>query len=172
MRKHLIYNNTDMLTDDNIRQMLIENSCSVGLLEPKEVTDEEITEYKADMYQDYFDDEVCNLNVKLDGRVLAIANLGLWNGRAQGYKIGKANLNEVMTIGTEDYIDVYFDGYNIHKTAWHHDGTNYLTFREIREERNIDNLLDKIYNGEEVTRAMLNYYTKSLAPYIKQVYGW
>ena len=81
MRKHLIYNNTDMLTDDNIRQMLIENSCSAGLLEPEEVTEEDIAEYKTDMYLAYFDDELCNLDVPLDGRVLAIADLGLWNGQ-------------------------------------------------------------------------------------------
>ena len=120
----------------------------------------------------WFEDEQSNLYRKLDGRILCIADLGLWNGRRSGYKILGNNLNEVLTssIGCDEK-EIYCDAYNVCAIGYHHDGRNHVEFREIRENRNIENLLDKLYNNEEVTRKEINYYTKSLRPYIKQVYG-
>ena len=71
-----------------------------------------------------------------------------------------------------EYIEWYGDGYNIKATVSHHDGTNYYEYRIIREDRNINNLLDAIYNGEEITRKKLNYYTKSLYEDVAKIYGW
>ena len=127
------------------------------------------------IYEDidmWFDDERLNLSKKLDGRILAIANMGLWNGRKAGYKILGHNLNEVLTstIGCDEK-EVYCDAYNVYAEGYHHDGRNYVEFREIREDRDINRLLDKIYNNEEVTRREINYYTKSLRPYIKEIFG-
>ena len=120
----------------------------------------------------FFLDECDNLDKELDGRILAIADLGLWNGRHDGYKIGGTNLSEVMHMGNHDYIKIYCNGLDICKRSVHHDGTNHIVFREVRENRNIDNLTTMIYNGEYVSRQKLNYYTKSLAPYVKGIYGW
>jgi hypothetical protein len=119
----------------------------------------------------YLDDECANLNKETEGRILAIADLGLWNGRRQGYKILTNNVNSIFTTG-DDYTEYYSDGYNIRGTGVHHDGTNFYEYRVIREDRNIQNLLDAIYNGEKITRKKLNYYTKSLHPYVAKVYGW
>ena len=120
----------------------------------------------------WFDDEQSNLFRTLDGRILAIADMGLWYGRRTGYKILGNNLNEVLTCGIGcDEKEIYCDGRNVLATGYHHDGRNHVEFREIREDRNIDNLLNKLYNNEEVTRREINYYTKSLRPYVKQVYG-
>lgn len=120
----------------------------------------------------WFEDEESNLCKQLDGRILAIASMGLWNGRKSGYKILGNNLNEVLTssIGCDEK-EVYCDAYNVYAEGYHHDGRNYVEFREIREDRNIENLLDKIYSGQEVSRREINYYTKSLRPYVKAVYG-
>ena len=121
----------------------------------------------------WFEDEQSNLYRNLDGRILAIANMGLWNGRRAGYKILGNNLNEVLTstIGCDEK-EVYCDQYNVCAYGYHHDGYNTVEYREIREDRNIDNLLEKIYAGEPVTRKEINYYTKSLRKYVKQVYGF
>ena len=133
------------------------------------------TDVNTAVYEDidmWFDDERLNLNKKLDGRILCIADMGLWNGRKSGYKILGNNLNEVLTCGIGcDEKEVYCDGRNVLAKGYHHDGRNYVEFREIREDRNIENLLDKIYSGQEVTRREINYYTKSLRPYVKEVYG-
>lgn len=66
----------------------------------------------------------------------------------------------------------YFDGHNVRCIDHHHDGTNHYLYREIREGRNIDNLLNDIYNGKEITKSRLNYYTRSLGHYVKETYGW
>ena len=144
-------------------------------LKENDFEDYETTDVTDTIYEDidmWYDDEISNLYRVLDGRILAIADMGLWNGRRTGYKILGNNLNEVIScgIGCDDK-EIYCDGFNVLAKGYHHDGTNYVEFREIREDRNIDTLLDKIYNNEEVTRKEINYYTRSLRPYVKQVYG-
>ena len=119
----------------------------------------------------YLDDERANLNVVADGRILIIADLGLWNGRRQGYRILGRRISDILS-SDADYVEWYGDGHNIKATAAHHDGTNYYEYRVIREDRNIQNLLDAIYNGEEITRKKLNYYTKSLYRDVAKIYGW
>jgi hypothetical protein len=123
---------------------------------------------------EYLDDERMNLNKVVEGRILVIADLGLWDGRASGYKILGNNIKEIFNINSRgfDYADFYGDGYNIRASECHHDGTNRYLYRIIREDRNIDNLLDAIYNGEEITSSKLNYYTKSLYKDVAAVYGW
>ena len=119
-----------------------------------------------------FEDESTNLNKELDGRILAIANVGLWDGRRTGYKILGNNLNEVLTCGIGcDEKEIFVDGFNVKAEGYHHDGTNYVEFREIREDKDIQPLLDKLYSNMPVTRKELNRYTKSLKPYIKELYG-
>lgn len=137
-----------------------------------EQTEENITDEIYFRIDQSFEDEEANLYKVLGGRIIAIANMGLWNGRRTGYKILGNNLNEVLTssIGCDEK-EVYCNAYNVYAQGYHHDGRNYVEFREIREDRNIENLLDKIYSGKEVTRRDINYYTRSLRPYIKQVYG-
>lgn len=119
----------------------------------------------------YLDDERMNLDIPTDGRILVVASLGLWTGRHQGFKILDGNIANIL-YDDADYVEWYSDGYNIKATAIHHDGTNYYEYREIREDRNIDNLLHAIAKGEKITRQKLNYYTKSLHPYVAEVYGW
>ena len=121
----------------------------------------------------WFEDELDNLHgIHTEGKILAIADLGLWNGRRQGYKVCSTSLTSILTAGNSDYIHLYYDGFNVRKTAIHHDGTNYILFREIRPNRNIDKFLDMIYNEEEIDNKTLNYYTKSLRKYVKKVYGF
>lgn len=164
--KHIIWSNININPDD----------WKIDYLDCMEITEEDMKENElwdwiGDMLSIYLDYEHHNLDRHTDGRILVIADLGLWNGRRQGYKILNENVNSIFATG-EDYTEWYSDGYNIKATASHHDGTNYYEYRVIREDRNINNLLDAIYNGEEITRKKLNYYTKSLHPYVAKVYGW
>lgn len=119
----------------------------------------------------YLEDERQNLNTHADGRILVIADLGLWFGRRQGFKILSSRISDIL-YNAVDYIELYGDGHNIKATAVHHDGTNYYEYRVIREDRNIENLLVAIQMGEKITRKKLNYYTKSLYKDVAKVYGW
>lgn len=119
-----------------------------------------------------FEDAESNLFKILDGRILCIADLGFWNGRRSGYKILGNNLNEILTTGIGcDEKEIYCDAYNVYAQGYHHDGRNYVEFREIREDRNIENLTDKIFSNQPITRREINYYTRSLRPYIKEIFG-
>ena len=138
---------------------------------------EKLNEYEkyekiANLLDDYFQDEVDNLNIKTDNNIIAIANLGLWNGRKKGYKILDNNVNSILNGFDCDFIEIYADKYNIKFKGIHHDGQNYIEFREIREGVNIDNFLNDIYTGKAISRQKLNYYTKSILHYIADVYGW
>ena len=140
--------------------------------EDEEISDSDVEQRVYDDIDMFYDDEVMNLNKKLSGRVIAIADLGLWHGRVAGYKVLGNNLNEVVQFSLScDDREVYCDAYNVRATGHHHDGTNYVLFRELREDRDVDKFLDKIYNNEEIGTNTLNYYTKSLRPYVAEIYG-
>jgi hypothetical protein len=170
MKKLTIWSNRD-IDFDAWKADLIEYQKENEYDDPEDVTDSDVYSFIEESLSNQFDDEKYNLDVVTDGRILVIADLGLWHGRKQGYKILNDNVNNIFGTG-EDYTEWYSDGHNIKATASHHDGTNYYEYRVIREDRNINNLLDAIYNGEEITRKKLNYYTKSLHPYVAKVYGW
>lgn len=170
MRKHVIWSNIDINPDDwrdDYKEIAEEN-------EWDEDTDDEnnLWSYINETLEQYFGDEQMNLDKEVDGRILVIADLGLWHGRVSGYKILDCTVSSILSMGECDYAEFYDDGYNIRATAHHHDGTNRYEYRIIREDRDIDRLLTAIYNGEQITRKKLNYYTKSLRPAVASVYGW
>lgn len=137
-----------------------------------DLNEEQITHAIYDDANMRYTDEGDNLYKQLDGQILVIANIGRWNGRHQGYKILDNNLNEILNTFNNDDIHIYSDGKNILSEGMDHDGQSYHTFREIRNDKNIDNLLNDIYIGRKITPHILNYYTRSLAPYVNAIYGW
>ena len=136
----------------------------------EEVSDDKAYAYAAESMELWYEAEKSNLN-RRTGRILLIADLGLWNGRRQGYKLCGHNLNEVLTNFQGDYCEVYCDAHNVCARDTHHDGSNYYTFREIKEGVDIEPLLDKLYNGTATTKD-ISRYTRSLRPYVAAVYGW
>lgn len=168
MKKRYIWKNTDLKIDD-WRDEYAE-FCEINNITRGD--DNALYDWMIGTNYNYLDDEHYNLDNQLDGNILIIADIGRWNGRVSGYRIAKTqNLNEILNI-TDDYFEIYGDGHNIRAIGNHHDGVNYYLFREIRRDRNIDNLLTAIYNGENITPAKLNYYTKSVYKPVAAVYGW
>ena len=123
-----------------------------------------------ELNNEYLYDERANLHSNANGRILVIADLGLWHGRVKGYKILSKNIADILYSDC-DYMEWYSDGKNIKATGHHHDGTNHYLYRVIKEDRNIDALLDAIYKGT-ISNHQIGYYTESLHPYIAKVYGW
>lgn len=170
MKKRIIWSNKD-IDFDQWKEDLIAFQRENDYESPEDVTDDDVWSFIDESLSNSLGDECINLNIETEGRILVIADLGLWNGRKQGYRVIHSNVSSIFSTG-EDYNEWYSDGYNIKATVVHHDGTNFYEYRVIRENRNIDHLLDAIYNGEDITRKKLNYYTKSLHPYVAKVYGW
>lgn len=113
------------------------------------------------------------LDVEVDGRILGIADIGLWNGRKKGYGIFGRKISSIFRTSC-DYAEWFGDTKkkSIEAVMHHHDGTNYVEYRVIRENRNIEKLLDKIYNNLPVSREEINYYTRSLYPFVAEILGW
>lgn len=170
MKKRIIWSNINLDIEDwrdDYKEYLEYNG-----FDERHDNDDDLYKWMTETNDSYLDDERYNLNKEVDGRILIIADLGLWNGRKPGYKIIESrNIKNILSSQC-DYVEWYGDGYNIRCTASHHDGTNHYLYRIIREDRNIDNLLDAIYNGEKITSSKLNYYTKSLYKDVANVYGW
>jgi len=134
---------------------------------------QDIYEWASQLNYGYLGDERMNLNIPLEGKILVIADLGLFYGRRSAYKIiEKRNINAILTDDHEGEIEYFSDGRNIKGICRHHDGTNYYEYREIRKGKHIENLLNRLYYGHPVSRKMINYYTKSIAPQVNAVYGW
>lgn len=169
MKKRIIWSNIDLNVDD--WKEAYSDFIEMNELDRDPNNEDALYDFMVEMNNQYLDDERMNLNQYVDGRILVVADLGLWHGRRPGYKVLDGNVTNILSAEAE-YVEWYGDGYNIKATAHHHDGSNYYEYRVIREDRNIDNLLDAIYNGEEISRKKLNYYTKSLYPYVAKIYGW
>ena len=118
-----------------------------------------------------YDDEKLNLNKTLPNNIIAFGSLGRWNGRFNSGKVLGTNLNEILNSFGCDDISVTYDRYNVHSELCHHDGTNYMTYRMIKEGVDGDRLLEKQIYGGGLTKNDISRYTTSLVPYIKKIYG-
>lgn len=196
MKTHTIYSSYDMYSEENMkeaRENIIDNMFFLADEEGKitvidnygkevTVTREEysktITEEK--LYdecnfrnQTWLEDEICMLKHCDRGELIAIADLGRWNGRCSGYKIIKS-LPDVLETSCDDeelYVDSNGD---LCKRESHHDGSNSILYRYWKEglsDTQKENFLDKIYNGncsqKDITR-----YTRKAGVDIAEAYGW
>ena len=172
MKERILYN--DLLTEEE------ENNIIEDYAECNDVNIEDIDEeLKYTIVSDYLEmdreDLDINCNVYLENPILVIADVGRWDGRRTGYKIINSGLlSDIFHMNDAcNYHKYYSFGYNIHCKAIHHDGTNYYEFREIKNMDNIDTFLDNLLNDKYTNnRRMLNYYTKSILPEFKKIYGF
>ena len=118
----------------------------------------------------YLWDERANLNVPVDGVIVAFADLGLWDGRHQGSGICGTNVKDILHSNC-DYLDWYCDRYNVRCTAIHHDGRNHYLYRVAKDEQEADRIAYAIAY-EDMTEEQFRKATRSLRPYVAKVYGW
>ena len=143
-------------------------------LEMNEYTPEDISleEYIQDSLAIFAQDEYSNLS-KECGQIIAIADLGLWDGRHSAYQLSKkGNLNAIFDMIHGDDYEIFVEGNDVKAIVYHHDGVNYITFREVREGRNIQRICDMLYNQEEVSNRLISAYTKPLGKLVASIYGW
>ena len=181
MKKHVIWSNYDLDPKD-----------WNGFLEDNDLLEaDEWEQYDAisDMNWEYLNDErrafryiqKNRLDIRINGYndygcILAIADLGLWNGRCSGYK--EISSLEDILYSDCDYAEWWCDS-QLRGRMSHHDGTNYVTYvffsgrtDGYNNTRGEDKFLDDLYEGRPISKARFHKYTRSIAPYIKQYYGW
>ena len=141
----------------------------------EEVSKDSVYEFMVDFNTDNLWDERYELNVVVPNGILAIANLGLWDGRRHGYKeIVSGKISDCLYDDDCDYCEWYCDAYDLRFTGHHHDGTNhyiYRTWADNISEQQKEHYLRKLYNGTDTHADMIKY-TRSVRPYIAYVYGW
>lgn len=133
-------------------------------------SDEEKYELIHELNNDYLDDERMNMEVLTKGTIIAIADLGLWSGRVQGYKTYGNNLASILYSDCET-VEWFVDGKDVKFVGHHHDGTNYITYREVKNENHLDTIKELAYDGK-LTEELMRKYTRSLKPYFRNIYGW
>lgn len=155
-------------------QAKLENNLRKYKLNKLSISDHDVNAYIEQDYSNWYSCEFENLDKETECKIIAIANLGLWNGRRKSYKIMNSNLNSVLNACGGDYLKVYADRYDVKSVAVHHDGVNYITYRMLKpnlSEVQIDNFLNKLASGD-FTKKDIGRYTTSLKSQINQIYGW
>ena len=138
-----------------------------------------------ELNSDYLDDERSNLKQSIGGSLLVIADLGLWNGRHQGYREkADADLSDCLDYrydSAEWYVDrngefcgsqAHHDGQSS-KSRSISDQTHYV-YRKIKDSAtndDIDDLEAKLYNGT-ATQNDIDRVTEKLGDRVAKVYGW
>lgn len=138
-------------------------------------SDAEIMEIYYDDLNNWIDCERANLNIQLNQPIIAIADLGLWNGRRQAYKVIQSGNIKDCLYSSCDYCTWYVDQYHDLKCdAVHHDGTNYITYRVYKDGLSayqINTFEYKLMCGT-ATRRDITRYTKRIGDHIREIYGW
>lgn len=146
----------------------------MDIYDVEELTDELIWEQAYEDMMMIYDDEEVMLSQTLEEDIVVIADMGLWNGRVTGGKVVGDNLNCILNSFGCDDVEVYTDSYNVKSTGYHHDGRNYHLFRMIKptlSDTQRENFIDKLERGILTDRDITKY-TKSLRPYVKEIYGF
>lgn len=175
INKNIIWSNYNLDLDDWME----------GIKETLELNDVDYSdwdEYKfynemIESNNDYFDDERMNLDIPTEGRIIEIADVGLWNGRRMGYNLlNKHNINACLNFKTNcDFGEWWVDSHNnLRSRQSHHDGCHYILYREVKPEISsdqLDNFCWKIYEGKATAKDITRY-TRSLGKRVKNVFGW
>lgn len=122
---------------------------------------------------DYLYDERENLNIKVAEEIIAIADLGLWDGRRQAYKIIPSGKLSDCLVSNEGYAEFFVDENNeFALREIHHDGTNYIVYRKFRaglSPKKREQLLNDLYNNA-ATDAEIDSCTVKLGRKVRSVY--
>lgn len=156
--KHIIWTND--LNYDDWKDSLEEDY--------PELSEEQRINLMYEINDEYFSDEQSNLDKNLDGEIVVIGTLGLWDGKKYGYKIIKEkNLSAVMEGNFCDNLTWYVEDDEVMCKDVHHDGTNYYVYRMLK----IDSYDFEEYAWEHTLQDAVEKYTEPLGHYVKEIYG-
>ena len=140
----------------------------------KTITEEDIMNECNFLESTWFGDELSQLASVDEGYgLIAIADLGRWNGRFSGYK----EIKQLCTVmySSCDYERVYVDtNGDLRKEESHHDGSNSILYRYWKDgltDEQKENFLQKIYDGK-CTSKDITRYTRKAGLGIANAMGW
>lgn len=168
--KHIIYT-TEYDVDEYIEQHK-EDAEELGI----DINDREDCELGAlENNQIWLEAEQYNLPHNRIGMIVGIAKIGRWDGQKTGFaeyeNISIADLLPKM-LGRDGDTEIYVENGELKAKQTHHDGTNYIIYREVINIELWSKLRVKLYNQQTFSREELNKCTRSLYSYVAKVYGW
>ena len=171
---HIIWSNYNLNLEDWIEDIKENHKdCEV---DDSNWTEEMFYQEMIEVNDSYLDDERCNLNIHT-GRIIEIADVGLWNGRRMGYNLlDEYNIKACLNIKSGcEYAEWWVDSHNnLRSRQTHHDGTHYILYREVKPEitsDQLDNFCWKLYRGKATSKDITKY-TRALGKHVRNVYGW
>ena len=165
---HVIWSNYDLNVED--WQDFLEANCLLD--------EDEYDQYNAiaEMNNEYLYDERIafkdiDKEIPFGCGVIAIADVGRWDGRIRGYREYNS-LDEILYTDC-DYAEWYCDEYHLRGRMSHHDGNNYATYYLfVGEGYSGDKFLEDLREGNFISESRWKKNTRSLRPYIAKYYGW
>lgn len=131
----------------------------------EDITDEKVWAEICFLIETYRDDEKGNMDKDLKNKVIAISDY-FWHDSE--YKILGYNLNSVFeALGNTDNQSIYCDKNNLRGK----DGCEHFVFRMIAPGVDAEELIEKIEDGRISEKTLYKKYTRSLRPYIREIYG-
>lgn len=92
------------------------------------LNDDELIEKMNEINDSYIDDERANLDIVTGTEIIAIADIGRWDGRYIGYSEIKSGKISDCLYSPHDYSEWYVDSEKEFRcTDVHHDGRNHIT---------------------------------------------
>ena len=172
--KHIIYT-TEYRVDDYIEEwkaMSDEEREDLGInIENQSELEELACEYN----REWLKDEQSNLPHQKLNMIVGIADIGRWDGRKTGYaEYSNISISELLVkmLSKDGETEIYVEGNELKATQRHHDGVNYIIYREVTNKKAWDVLKMKIYNQQEYSIKDLSKCTRSLYTEIAKIYGW
>lgn len=174
-----IWEDVDFMTKEQVEQYK-KDMKSIREEDGMELSDDELYDEVVEDNKFSWECELSNFNIPSNTIVL-FANVGTWQGfRSHCFQIGN-NVNKILysPMTCDTTLKVYADRYNVRGIEYHHDsrfaggGNDYL-YREVKDEfiGREDEILPRCQNSDgSLNYNKIKYYTKSLRPYIKEVYG-
>lgn len=97
--EHVIYDSRiddiDLQAAKDVMQEYIENE--------SELSDEKVWQMAEDEKEIWLGDEKENLNVATKGRIICLAQLGLWDGTKPAVRLLGNNLNHIFAVGSAGF---------------------------------------------------------------------
>lgn len=152
------------------------------IAEEKEMNDEDITVTPEEVYERMRiqnEDDLDNLQWELkrkptENTIIALVDMGLWDGRHNGYKLFDNAEDIVDLVGDYDNYEIYRDtDGNVKMTLSHHDGTHYVTFREFKShitDSQMNDFISTLLRGK-LNNYTIGRYTKSINEYVEGITG-
>jgi hypothetical protein len=172
--KHIIWSDMDVINDESLEYA---KETLLDCYEEEEITDDRLEEFLYQDNSDMFDYEVDDLSSveETAGEIIAIADMGLWNGRRTGYKLlDSRKVSDCLTKITHyDFNEFYVDEHGeLRSTHVHHDGTNHVLYRSLKPEltyEQVDEFTSSLYYGKEVD---IDEYTDKVGTLVAKFCGW